>query len=85
MDWYKQSESHLQNRFFSRGSRPHRPHRNLEEFGPNELKEEEKRSFWAKLIDQFKDVLILILIGAAAVSTMVNEITDALSFWPSSY
>ena len=80
MDWYKQSEEAI---LQETGSSPEgltatQAAQKLEEFGPNELKEEEKRSFWAKLIDQFKDVLILILIGAAAVSAMVNEITDAI-------
>lgn len=50
----------------------------LEKHGPNELKEEASRSFFAKLLDQFKDVLILILIGAAVVSAFVSEVADAV-------
>lgn len=50
----------------------------LEEVGPNELKEEESRSFFSKLVDQFKDVLILILIAAALVSAFVGEVADAI-------
>ena len=41
------------------------------EFGPNKLKEKKKKTLWARFIDQFKDVMILILIAAAIVSFTV--------------
>lgn len=50
----------------------------LEEYGPNELKEEGKKSFLSKVIAQFSDFLILILIGAATVSLFVGETKDAI-------
>lgn len=50
----------------------------LEKYGPNELKEEAKKSFLSKIIAQFSDFLILILIAAAAVSVFVGESKDAI-------
>ena len=42
-----------------------------EEFGPNKLKEKKKKTLLARFVDQFKDVMILILIAAAIVSFTV--------------
>lgn len=50
----------------------------LEKYGPNKLKEAEKESFLSKLLNQFKDVLVLILIVAAVLSFIVGERVDAV-------
>ena len=49
-----------------------------DKFGYNELPEGEKKSFWEKLLAQFQDVLILILIGASIISFFVGEGVDAI-------
>ncbi len=49
----------------------------LEEYGPNELEVSEAISWWKILLEQFKDVMIIILILAAVVSFVVGEHTDA--------
>ncbi|MDO4793904.1 MAG: cation-translocating P-type ATPase [Filifactor alocis] len=51
---------------------------NIQKYGPNKLKEEKKKGFVLKLIDQFKDFLVLILLVASMVSFAVGERTDAL-------
>lgn len=43
----------------------------LDEFGPNKLKEKKKKTNLQRFADQFKDVMILILLAAAAVSFVV--------------
>ena len=43
----------------------------LEKFGPNRLKEKKKKTNLQRFFDQFKDVMILILLGAAAVSFVI--------------
>lgn len=53
----------------------------LAEYGRNELDEGEKRTLLAKFLDQFKDLMIIILI-AAAILTVITEgshgLTDAI-------
>ena len=43
----------------------------LSENGPNKLQEKKKKSLFARFLEQFKDVMILILLGASAVSFAV--------------
>ena len=47
-------------------------------YGPNRLKEIPPRSRWLLLLDQFKGVLILVLIGAAVLAAAIGDLTDAL-------
>ncbi len=49
----------------------------LEIYGPNEIQETKKEATWKLLLDQFKEVLILILIVAALVSMLIGEAIDA--------
>ncbi|HGI8597137.1 TPA: cation-translocating P-type ATPase, partial [Streptococcus agalactiae] len=53
----------------------------LEMYGRNELEEGKKRSLIAKFFDQFKDLMIIILLVAAALSVItegMHGLTDAL-------
>ena len=50
-------------------------------YGRNELEEGEKRSLLAKFLDQFKDLMIIILLAAAALSVItegMDGLTDAI-------
>jgi Ca2+-transporting ATPase len=51
----------------------------LEEFGPNSLPEQEVRKISAMVLDQFKDFLILLLIGAAIISGLLGETVDTIA------
>ena len=46
--------------------------------GPNRLAEPPPRSPWVLLLEQFKSVLILILIGAALLAGAIGDIKDAV-------
>jgi Ca2+-transporting ATPase len=73
-----------------RGLTPAEASRRLAEFGPNELKEEKKTSVWSLVAEQFKSVLIIILLAAVVISVglgiisykpgggLPEEITDAI-------
>lgn len=53
----------------------------LDKYGHNELEEAQKRSLLAKFLDQFKDLMIIILLVAAALSVITEGtegLTDAL-------
>lgn len=51
--------------------------RRLAEYGPNELEKEEKISPFALFIDQFKNILIVILLIAIVLSALIGELIDA--------
>jgi Ca2+-transporting ATPase len=46
----------------------------LDEYGPNELESEKKKSKLILLMDQFRNPIILILIGAALISLIANKL-----------
>lgn len=51
----------------------------LVEFGHNKLEEKKKKSLFSKFIDQFKDLMIIVLLVAAVISaTVANEWVDAI-------
>ncbi len=50
----------------------------LEKYGNNELQQKGGATLLEMFIGQFKDFLILILIGASIVSMLVGEVTDSL-------
>lgn len=47
------------------------------EWGPNALKEKKKRLLFIMFLDQFKDVMILVLIAAAVIAGFIGELSDA--------
>lgn len=50
----------------------------LLQYGPNELQEGKKKGVAAMLFDQFKDVMILILLVAAIISGIIGDLTDTI-------
>lgn len=50
----------------------------IEKYGENRLKEAKQKSFFSLFISQFMDVLILILMVAALISTAMGEYTEGL-------
>ncbi|MGC2061388.1 MAG: cation-translocating P-type ATPase [Thermodesulfovibrionales bacterium] len=51
----------------------------LLEFGPNELKEKEKKTPLMMFLDQFRDFMILVLIAAALISGFIGELSDTVA------
>ena len=51
----------------------------LKKFGKNELQEPPKDPLWKKFLAQFKDFLIIILIGAVIISAVLGEFVDAIA------
>ena len=53
--------------------------RRLDEFGPNELQAAGRISPWAILLEQFKNVLIIILLFATALSAFLGHGVEAIA------
>ncbi|MCU0287803.1 MAG: cation-translocating P-type ATPase [Acidobacteria bacterium] len=53
--------------------------RRLEEYGPNELRAMHRISPWKLLLDQFKNVLIIILVLATALSAFLGHGVEAIA------
>jgi len=49
----------------------------LETFGHNELREAPRPTFWARLANQFKDFLVMILIVASVISLILGDYVEA--------
>ena len=49
----------------------------LERFGPNQLREKPPRPPWLKFVDQFRNLLVLVLIAAAALAAAIGDTKDA--------
>ncbi|MCD6445565.1 cation-translocating P-type ATPase [Candidatus Bathyarchaeota archaeon] len=50
----------------------------LKEYGPNELKKEKRKSPVRLFLEQFKNILIIILLIATALSMAIGEVYDAI-------
>eukprot|EP00051_Salpingoeca_urceolata_P028423 m.486783 g.486783 ORF g.486783 m.486783 type:complete len:963 (-) comp24593_c0_seq1:242-3130(-) len=53
--------------------------RRLQRTGPNEFAPDEKDPLWRKYLDQFKEPLIMLLLGSAAISLLLGQYDDAAS------
>ena len=51
--------------------------RRLEQYGPNELREEPRPGFLARLLRQFQDMIVLLLIAASIISAVLGEWYEA--------
>ena len=49
----------------------------LAEHGANELIEAPRPTFWAKLLDQFRNFLVMILIVASVISLLLGDYVEA--------
>ena len=50
----------------------------LARVGPNQLREKPPRPVWLKFADQFKNLLVMVLIGAAALAAAIGDTKDAV-------
>ena len=50
----------------------------LARHGPNRLAEKSPRAAWLRFLDQFKNVLVLVLLGAVMLAAAIGDIKDAV-------
>ncbi len=60
------------------GLSPEEARRRLERHGPNELPQADTVSPWVILVEQFKNVLIIILLVAVALSAFLGEVLESI-------
>ena len=79
MDWHTISAKHALEKTHSNkdGLTPERARERLKRDGENALKEAPGEPLWRKLLSQFTDVMIIILLIAAAVSALLGEFVDS--------
>jgi Ca2+-transporting ATPase len=57
----------------------HEAKKRQEIYGKNILRHKKKRSWIVMLLSQFTDFMVLVLLGATALSMIMGEITEALT------
>jgi len=81
VEWYKLTAEELKtklNTHKDKGISNLEAKNRLEKYGLNELKEEARKSLLYKILAQFKDFLVIILIIASIISYIVGEKVDAI-------
>ena len=81
MEWYNKSKEEVIREFSTDeilGLSEQEASERLEKYGKNELSARPKKGFMTKVIEQFADFLIIILIVAAIISAVVGEVTDSI-------
>jgi len=46
--------------------------------GPNKLAEKKQRPAWLKFFDQFKNLLVIVLLGAVVLAAAIGDLKDAV-------
>ena len=62
----------------ARGLTPDEATQRLTRHGPNRLASIPPRPAWLKFIDQFRNVLVLVLLGAVGLAAAIGDIKDAV-------
>jgi len=62
----------------ARGLAPDAAAQRLARHGPNKLAEKKPRPAWLKFFDQFKNVLVMVLLGAVVLAAAIGDLKDAV-------
>jgi len=81
MGWHQQETGQAIENLKSslKGITPDEARKRLDEWGPNEIREKEKKTLLMMFLDQFKDFMILILIAAAVISGIIGDLSDTVA------
>lgn len=80
--WHQMSENELQQALASDlkgGLSQEEASSRLDRYGTNELEEKRKESPLKLLLSQFKDFMVIVLLGATIISGLLGELLDALT------
>ncbi len=78
--WHTKPTSEVMDRLHTglEGLTEREAQRRLEQYGPNQLRQQERKTVWKMLWEQIADAMVLILIGAAALSIFLGEWVEAI-------
>jgi len=81
MNWHQNTvEEVLRNlKTSAQGLSQEESEKRFREFGPNELHEKKGKSAFRMFLEQFKEFMILVLIGAAVISGLIGEAVDTIA------
>jgi P-type Ca2+ transporter type 2C len=81
MNWYQKNTEEVIKELgsSSRGISSENAQKLLLEYGYNELTEKKKRTFFMMFLDQFKDLMILVLIAAAIIAGAIGDLSDTIA------
>src|SRR5512136_124387 len=82
MDWHKTTADDVLkelNTSIERGLTQSEADQRLQQYGLNELVDRGTQNPWKILFEQFKSVMVLILIAAAVISLLVGDVKDAIA------
>lgn len=78
-NWYAQSIEEVSKHFdLENGLTEEAVEASKEKYGKNELEEKGSRSKWLRLLDQFKDTMIIVLLVASLISYYFGDKTEAI-------
>ncbi len=82
-DWYRQTTDQVLKELDTarQGLAEAEAARRLAEDGPNEIREKKKRGLFLMFLDQFRDFMILVLLGAAVISGIIGDVTDTIAIF----
>ncbi len=81
MHWHQKSIEDIFHELISssNGLSDNEARERLNKFGFNVLKETKKKTHFMMFLDQFKDLMIIVLIGAAIISGFIGELVDTIA------
>ncbi len=81
MKWHQKTADEAMGELITspQGISPHEAVKRLQEYGPNELAEKERKSPFLLFLDQFRDLMILVLVAAALISGIIGEPADTVA------
>ncbi|MCK8817477.1 cation-translocating P-type ATPase [Natroniella sulfidigena] len=80
-EWYKLTLQQIIKTLNSdpeQGLKPEQAQQIIENLGPNQFNQQKKKGFWRLFLDQFKDFIIKLLLGASLTSFLLGQFGDAL-------
>jgi len=81
-DWHARQAGEVESLLhtsFTAGLTSRQAEERLEHYGPNELQEAPRPSFWRMLLEQFNNFIVIVLLVAAGLSALLGDYVEAIA------